>query len=337
MLCTQCGAQVGVTDEYCARCGTALRGDAPPRTAAPADEHELLSAAIGKNPNFYVPRFESFAAGDAISWNWPSLFVPFAWLLYRKMWVHALVYFFGVPFAIGVLMAVLGGALGGTGLMLALGLWAALRLVVLPMFANVLYYGVVKKRIADAKRRIDRTRQLKYLDREGGTSNVALIVLVVLLVPGFGVGLLAAIAIPAYRDYVIRSQTAEGFQLAEPVKAAVLETLNTTGNVPSDLVAAGLPPDRIEGQFVDAVYLRDGRIDIRYGNGANVKLAGRVVSLTPYEVRDGSKTLIAWRCGQGSVPEGATRALAEYQPGDLAVDWPVWVPTNCRLSGGLAE
>jgi type IV pilus assembly protein PilA len=235
-------------------------------------------------------------------------------------------------------MAVLAAALGGSGLLIALGLWAALRLVVLPLFANVLYYGVVKKRIADAKRRADRVRQLKYLDREGGTSSVAIVVLVLLLFPGVGgVGMLAAIAIPAYQDYIVRAQTVEGFELAEPVQAAFLQAFNATGNVPSDLVAAGLPPDRIEGKYVDSVDLRDGRIDIRYGHEANVRLAGRVVSLTPYEARDGAKTSIVWRCGQAPAPKGATRALADYQPGDLAVDWPAWLPSYCRPRGGVAE
>ncbi|HEX5046446.1 MAG TPA: pilin [Gammaproteobacteria bacterium] len=336
MLCSQCGAQVGVTDEYCARCGTALRGDAPPRAEAPAEDSELVAAAIGRNTEYYTPRFEAFAGGDAISWNWPSLFVPFAWFLYRKMWVHALVYFFGVPFIGGVLLALLAGALGGMGLMLGLGLWAAFRLAVLPMFANALYYGVVKSRVATAKRRTGRARQLKYVDREGGTSNVALIVVIVLLVPGFGVGLLGAIAIPAYQDYTVRSQVGEGTTLAEGVKLAVAETFIDTGNVPSSLEEAGLPPDRIEGAYVDSVDINGGRIDIRYGHGS-VKLAGRVLSMTPYEVRSDGETFIDWRCGQGPVPEGAIRALAEYKPGDLAVDWPVWVPRNCRLGGGLAE
>jgi hypothetical protein len=328
MLCTQCGAQAGVTDESCARCGTPLRSNALPRAETPADA--LLLAAIGKNAEYYVPRFERFAGGAAISWNWPSLFVPLPWFLYRKMWLHAVVYFLGALLAAALAIALLLRALGGVGLVLALGLWAAFRLAVLPMFANVLYYGVVEKRVANAKRRGDRPRVLGYLGRRGGTSNVAL-VLVMLLVPALGVARLAGIAMPAYRDYRVREQTAEGFQLAQPVQAAVVDAFTATGNVPSDLEAAGLPPDRIEGRFVDAVYLRDGRIDIRYGNGASVKLAGRVVSLTPYEVRNGAQTFIAWRCGQAPVPEGATRALAEYKPGDLAVDWPRWLPSSCRL------
>ena len=116
MLCTHCGAQVGVTDEYCARCGSPLRGGSAPRAEGPADESELLAAAIGKNTDYYLPRFESFAGGTATSWNWPSLFVPLPWFLYRKMWVHAIVYFFGVPLVVGVSMAVLAAAItfGGT-------------------------------------------------------------------------------------------------------------------------------------------------------------------------------------------------------------------------------
>ncbi|HET7131823.1 MAG TPA: DUF2628 domain-containing protein, partial [Gammaproteobacteria bacterium] len=193
MLCAECGARPGVGDAYCARCGTALRRDGAPPAAAstPADESELVVAAIGKNTDYYLPRFERVAAGDSRSWNWPALVIPLGWFLYRKMWNHAGLYFVGVPMA----AAALGAAFGAGGFLLALGLWVLARFAVLPVYANALYFGVVTKRVAEAKRRTGRTRQLAYLEREGGTSNALVIAIVLLVVPGFAAAVLAAITI----------------------------------------------------------------------------------------------------------------------------------------------
>jgi type IV pilus assembly protein PilA len=158
------------------------------------------------------------------------------------------------------------------------------------------------------------------------------IVLACGLVAVFGLGMLAAIAIPAYRDFTIRSQVTEGLALAQPLKTAVDATFRASGNVPADLTAAGLPPDRPEGKYVDSVDLTDGRVDIRYGKAADAALAGRVLSLTPYAVDapTADEPPLAWRCGAGPEPVAASRALSEYRPGSLALDLPRFVPSSCK-------
>ena len=54
------------------------------------------------------------------------------------------------------------------------------------------------------------------------------------------IGILAAIAIPAYQDYTIRAQVREGLNLAARAKAAVAETLCADGHWPPTLTAAGI-------------------------------------------------------------------------------------------------
>ncbi|HET8696560.1 MAG TPA: pilin, partial [Gammaproteobacteria bacterium] len=305
MLCTQCGAQAGVTDPYCARCGAALAGngtapqDGAATAAAPATESELARAAIGKNAAYYLPRFERLAAGESRSWHWPALVIPLGWFLYRKMWNHAGLYFVAVPMAVAALGAVLGRGV----LRVAIGAWVVARLAVLPMYANALYHRVVEKRVAEAKRRIGRARQLEYLEREGGTSNALIIAIVLLAVLVFAMPVGVAITIPAYRDYTVRVQVTEGMMLAERVQSAVAEAIAASGAAPESLEAAGLPPDRIEGKYVDSVDITGGRIDVRYGNDASVQLAGRVLSLTPYEVAQGGGSVVAWRCGLAPEPK----------------------------------
>ena len=53
------------------------------------------------------------------------------------------------------------------------------------------------------------------------------------------IGILAAIAIPAYQDYTIRTQVSEGLTLAGDLKASIAEYMAQTGSWPADLIEAG--------------------------------------------------------------------------------------------------
>ena len=56
------------------------------------------------------------------------------------------------------------------------------------------------------------------------------------------IGILAAVALPAYQDYTIRAQVTEGLNLAGPAKASVADYFANTGNFPSDNSSAGSCP-----------------------------------------------------------------------------------------------
>ena len=51
------------------------------------------------------------------------------------------------------------------------------------------------------------------------------------------IGILAAIAIPAYQDYTIRAQVSEGLSLADGLKTPVVEYFTNTGNWPANSAA----------------------------------------------------------------------------------------------------
>ena len=109
MVCSKCGTEVVTGAQFCTQCGVPLASGSAgvPRStpsALPAStptDSEYLEAAIGeKNLDYYLRRFERFASsGGSASWNWPAFFVPLIWMLYRKMWVYALVYLFLLPIA----------------------------------------------------------------------------------------------------------------------------------------------------------------------------------------------------------------------------------------------
>ena len=123
------------------------------------------------------------------------------------------------------------------------------------------------------------------------------------------IGILAAIAIPAYQDYTIRAQVSEGMTLAAAAKAAVAESFLNNGEAPADRTEAGMSPnaDETSGKYVESVEVTNGTITITYGEEANQVIDGETISLTPYETADLS---VVWRCGYAGVPNGGGAALS---------------------------
>lgn len=108
------------------------------------------------------------------------------------------------------------------------------------------------------------------------------------------IGILAAIALPAYQDYLIRTQASEGMVLASGAKTAVAETFSNTGTFPATNAAAGLDTNtNIKGKYVTGVAVgAAGIIVATYGNEANTKIATKTLTLTPTD-NGGS---VSWAC-----------------------------------------
>jgi type IV pilus assembly protein PilA len=117
------------------------------------------------------------------------------------------------------------------------------------------------------------------------------------------IGILAAIAIPAYQDYTIRAQVSEGLNLAAAAKAAVAESFLNTGAAPMNRVEAGMSANATDtrGKYVTSVDIVDGEIIVTYGYEANGIIANETLAITPYESDDYS---VVWKCGGAPVPTG---------------------------------
>ena len=108
------------------------------------------------------------------------------------------------------------------------------------------------------------------------------------------IGILAAIAIPAYQDYTIRAQVSEGLNLSGGAKAAVTEYFQDRGTMPANNGTAGLAANTdIQGKYVAKVTVTTGVIDIEYGNSAHATIAGKAIQLTPDTTKPGS---VQWIC-----------------------------------------
>lgn len=125
------------------------------------------------------------------------------------------------------------------------------------------------------------------------------------------IGILAAIAIPAYQDYTIRAQVSEGMSLTSGVRTAVSEYFQATGEWPADNATAGVATStNITGNYIEEVVVTtaasEGVITATFSTGANPTIAGQTFTLTGDGSSGGS---VSWSCG-----EGANDVAAQYLP-----------------------
>jgi type IV pilus assembly protein PilA len=107
------------------------------------------------------------------------------------------------------------------------------------------------------------------------------------------VGILAAVALPAYQNYTIRAQVSEGFVLAGGVQTGVAENYAQTGAYPAALATIGIT-SAPTGKYTSGVALgTNGVITITYGAGVNTKVSGGTVVLTPTDDGQGN---VHWKC-----------------------------------------
>ena len=121
------------------------------------------------------------------------------------------------------------------------------------------------------------------------------------------IAILAAIALPAYQDYVIRSQVAEGSVLGDGVKTSVWDYISNTGRVPATNRSAGLPlPASISGKYVASMTVQNGIITAMFSNTspfrAHTRIDGKTLVFSP--IASASKGSIVWKCQPtGTVPQ----------------------------------
>ena len=275
---------------------------APQSDTSVAPEGDLLDAYLGhKNADYYRRKFDQFESGEgSVSWNWPSFLVTTVWLLYRKMWLWAVGYWLLLPIALIVLSGILAAVTGDPGLatIFYYGMYILIGFILVPTFANKLYYNHAQKKLDKVRSTIpEGQQQALEAARVGGTSNVVVVVVPIFLVAF--IGILAAISIPAYQDYTIRAQVAEGLSLASGPKMAVADYYSNNSDMPPDNEAAGLAPGMdISGQYVASVEVDNGVIFVTYGNTANPLIFGESLQMVP-DITDDN--MVDWYCSSEAI------------------------------------
>ena len=137
------------------------------------------------------------------------------------------------------------------------------------------------------------------------------------------IGILAAVGIPQYQNYVTRAQVAEALVLASGVKMGLAEYVSTTGEWPNSNEQAGLASAlKITSKYVDRVAvnytgLKEGQITVVFKTTAPTKIAnGRLLLVATVE--EGS---ISWSCRSG-------HAGVPTNPPDISA----YLPSSCKDS-----
>ncbi|HEZ6163527.1 TPA: pilin [Neisseria meningitidis] len=144
------------------------------------------------------------------------------------------------------------------------------------------------------------------------------------------VGILAAVALPAYQDYTARAQVSEAILLAEGQKSAVTEYYLNHGEWPANNSSAGVATSAsdIKGKYVQSVTVANGVVTAEMkSSGVNKEIQGKKLSLWAKR-QDGS---VKWFCGQPVTRDanGANNDDVNKATGNNEIDTK-HLPSTCR-------
>jgi len=128
------------------------------------------------------------------------------------------------------------------------------------------------------------------------------------------IGMLAAIAVPAYSDYNTRAQVTEALTLASAARTAVRESHSNSGTWPADNSAAGIGVSTdIKGKYVDSVTVAANQITVTFRAAAPAAsgIRGTTLLLTAGTSVNGD---MAWQCGSSAMASGITAGTTAFEP-----------------------
>jgi type IV pilus assembly protein PilA len=140
------------------------------------------------------------------------------------------------------------------------------------------------------------------------------------------IGILAAIAIPAYQDYTIRAQVSEGLALAPTIKTNTVAFFNDRGTWPADLSKLGFTAAST-GNYVKTISMTNGTIILTYGLHANANILDKTMSLKPMVSANND---VLWICGLSAAPAGAVEAPTGASGAVATTLAERYMPSVCR-------
>jgi type IV pilus assembly protein PilA len=147
------------------------------------------------------------------------------------------------------------------------------------------------------------------------------------------IGILAAIAIPAYQDYTIRAKVTEGLNLADSAKTAVAESWQSGGTVGLTAAANSWNTSFVATKYVSSISVTaaTGAIMVQYDGGKIPQIgAANLLTLTPsiQSVPLGAANTISGNIDWACASSGNTTAGS--LPSTVGTMNTKFVPTNCK-------
>jgi type IV pilus assembly protein PilA len=140
------------------------------------------------------------------------------------------------------------------------------------------------------------------------------------------VSILALLALPSYYFRVVREQIEAITPLTTVAEAPVAAAWTLSQTLPADNTAAGLPAaDKMVGNYVSAVQIQNGAINITFGNHATHALNGKILTIRPAVISDSPIVPVTWVCGNATAPNNMT--LMGKNMTNIA---PAYLPLNCK-------
>ncbi len=127
------------------------------------------------------------------------------------------------------------------------------------------------------------------------------------------IGILAAIAIPAYQDYTIRAKLSEAVIAASPAKTAISEYYISEGSMPQTVAQAGFETsigngDVIQGMDFNRTSTTQAEVTVRILDVGGTTADGQEIDL----IGTGTNTAVNWNCAPG----GASPVEPKYLPAE---------------------
>jgi len=137
----------------------------------------------------------------------------------------------------------------------------------------------------------------KKSEKQGGLTLIGLLIVVTII------GILASIAVPAYRDYTIRTRVGETASVYYPVKTETAVYYSENGSLPGELASMARiaqSPTSYEGDYVESLSMNNGQVTVSLNDSNKLgTAAGRAIFFT---ATVGSRNAINWSVS-GSVDE----------------------------------
>ena len=180
ILCSKCGASNEAGSAFCTKCGNSLAKTEVVDHISNNESYtqDELSLFLEKNQSYYLEKFNLIEkTGDKKAWTWCSFLIGGSWMLYRKMYVQAIIY---------IIANLILGCIPFIGWALSLALCVGLGI-----FGNSLYLDHIKKTFTEIGC-ADSNMRSTLINKKGGTNLVLPILLAVIPVI---IGIIASIFI----------------------------------------------------------------------------------------------------------------------------------------------